>query len=225
MPCLVQGKAIWGHALLCCKSRHIFARLSCFHVLELLNILLVEILQADLIGMMADGNGRKHLAEMVIPIPVGAINLHHPQCLLGPPLMLDLFLHGWVARHLTWLVCLISPTILNHMLAKLKLSIIASYITLGQITLTQTGITTGSAASPWDTISPSPIPIRASGASVRSSSSRHSGRSHQLNFSMENLQSSEVLGVSVYLKLDFFCMLFVKEVMDLFGCNCLKHKE
>ncbi|KAJ9709800.1 hypothetical protein PVL29_001318 [Vitis rotundifolia] len=55
----------------------------------------------------------------------------------------------------------------------------------------QTPHTTGSAASPWDTISPSPVPIRASGASVRSSSSKHSGRSHQLNFSVENLQSFE----------------------------------
>ncbi|OVA17529.1 Helicase [Macleaya cordata] len=45
----------------------------------------------------------------------------------------------------------------------------------------------GSAASPWDHISPSPVPIRASGSSMRSSSSRPGGRSHQLNFSAENL--------------------------------------
>ncbi|KAL9322938.1 hypothetical protein ACSQ67_010991 [Phaseolus vulgaris] len=42
-------------------------------------------------------------------------------------------------------------------------------------------------SSPWDHVSPSPIPIRASGYSAKSSSvSRHSGRSHQLNFSSES---------------------------------------
>ncbi|KAL5721851.1 RNA helicase [Ranunculus cassubicifolius] len=42
---------------------------------------------------------------------------------------------------------------------------------------------TGHAASPWDYVSPSPIPIRASGSSVRSASSRLSGRSNHANFS------------------------------------------
>ncbi|GKG39385.1 hypothetical protein Tco_0463530, partial [Tanacetum coccineum] len=34
------------------------------------------------------------------------------------------------------------------------------------------------AASPWDNVAPSPVPIRASG-SVRSASSRTGGRSHR----------------------------------------------
>ncbi|KAG8080426.1 hypothetical protein GUJ93_ZPchr0007g3836 [Zizania palustris] len=38
-------------------------------------------------------------------------------------------------------------------------------------------------ASPWDHVSPSPAPIRASGSSKGSSYSRSSGRSHQLTFS------------------------------------------
>lgn len=50
---------------------------------------------------------------------------------------------------------------------------------------------TGSASSPWDHVSPSPVPIRPSGSSVRSSSSRHGGRSDQLNFSMENSEAFE----------------------------------
>ncbi|PIA54035.1 hypothetical protein AQUCO_00900542v1 [Aquilegia coerulea] len=49
-----------------------------------------------------------------------------------------------------------------------------------------TPYSSGPSASPWDHISPSPVPIRASGSSARSSSSRLSGRSHQLNFSAEN---------------------------------------
>ncbi|CAB4294557.1 unnamed protein product [Prunus armeniaca] len=49
----------------------------------------------------------------------------------------------------------------------------------------------GSAASPWDHISPSPAPIRASGYSVKSSSSKHGARSHELTFSSENSQSFE----------------------------------
>lgn len=38
-------------------------------------------------------------------------------------------------------------------------------------------------ASPWDNISPSPVPIRAVGSSKRSSDYRQGGRSHQLTFS------------------------------------------
>ncbi|XP_027339905.1 pre-mRNA-splicing factor ATP-dependent RNA helicase DEAH7 [Abrus precatorius] len=40
-------------------------------------------------------------------------------------------------------------------------------------------------SSPWDHVSPSPVPIRASGTSAKSSISRHHGRSHQLAFSSE----------------------------------------
>ncbi|XP_059657311.1 pre-mRNA-splicing factor ATP-dependent RNA helicase DEAH7-like [Cornus florida] len=49
------------------------------------------------------------------------------------------------------------------------------------------------AAFPWDSISPSPVPIRASGSSVLSSSSRYGGRSrsHNLHFSAESLQPLE----------------------------------
>ncbi|KAK8542519.1 hypothetical protein V6N13_136907 [Hibiscus sabdariffa] len=46
-------------------------------------------------------------------------------------------------------------------------------------------------ASPWDYASPSPVPIRASGASAKSSSSRYGRQSHQLRFSRENSQSFE----------------------------------
>ncbi|GFZ21155.1 RNA helicase family protein [Actinidia rufa] len=49
----------------------------------------------------------------------------------------------------------------------------------------------GHAVSPWDTVSPSPVPIRASGSSARSSSSRYGGKSHQLTFSAENSRLSE----------------------------------
>ncbi|KAK4790198.1 hypothetical protein SAY86_017502 [Trapa natans] len=45
------------------------------------------------------------------------------------------------------------------------------------------------AASPWDHISPSPVPIRASGASVKSSSSKYGGRSHQLTFASGKSES------------------------------------
>ncbi|XP_043691345.1 pre-mRNA-splicing factor ATP-dependent RNA helicase DEAH7 [Telopea speciosissima] len=44
----------------------------------------------------------------------------------------------------------------------------------------------GPAASPWDYVSPSPVPIRASGSSARSSNSYPGGRSHQPTFSAEN---------------------------------------
>ncbi|KAK7261573.1 hypothetical protein RIF29_27887 [Crotalaria pallida] len=40
-------------------------------------------------------------------------------------------------------------------------------------------------SSPWDHVSPSPIPIRASGSSVKSSVSGHNRRSHHLSFSSE----------------------------------------
>ncbi|XP_047153751.1 pre-mRNA-splicing factor ATP-dependent RNA helicase DEAH7 [Vigna umbellata] len=44
-------------------------------------------------------------------------------------------------------------------------------------------------SSPWDHVSPSPIPIRASGSSAKSSVSRHYGRSPQLNFRSETSNS------------------------------------
>lgn len=56
-------------------------------------------------GMMGNGNGKIHHVEIVIPAPVGAINLHLPPCLLGPHLMLGLFPHGWMAAPNTLLVC------------------------------------------------------------------------------------------------------------------------
>ncbi|KAG5237314.1 pre-mRNA-splicing factor ATP-dependent RNA helicase [Salix suchowensis] len=55
----------------------------------------------------------------------------------------------------------------------------------------QTPRSCASAASPWDHISPSPVPIRASGSSIRSSSSKYGGRSHQLNFSNTSAPSLE----------------------------------
>lgn len=51
---------------------------------------------------------------------------------------------------------------------------------------------TVTSASPWDYASPSPVPIRASGSSVRSSSSRYSQKSHQLSFSREGRESYTV---------------------------------
>ncbi|KAK9104172.1 hypothetical protein Scep_021016 [Stephania cephalantha] len=45
---------------------------------------------------------------------------------------------------------------------------------------------TGLSASPWDHVSPSPVPIRASGSSVRSSGSRPGSRSHKPSFSSGN---------------------------------------
>ncbi|CAI0555466.1 unnamed protein product [Linum tenue] len=51
----------------------------------------------------------------------------------------------------------------------------------------------GSGASPWDRVSPSPIPIRASGSSDRSSVSRRGGRSHQHTFSVSSSQPLEVI--------------------------------
>ncbi|GKV14740.1 hypothetical protein SLEP1_g25564 [Rubroshorea leprosula] len=50
---------------------------------------------------------------------------------------------------------------------------------------------TVSAASPWDYVVPSPVPIAASGASVRSSGSRTDHMSHQLSFTGDNSQSFE----------------------------------
>ncbi|XP_075489765.1 pre-mRNA-splicing factor ATP-dependent RNA helicase DEAH7-like [Primulina tabacum] len=47
------------------------------------------------------------------------------------------------------------------------------------------------AASPWDIIVPSPTPVRASGSSVRSASSRYGGKSNQVAFSANKLKSAE----------------------------------
>ncbi|KAL8157833.1 pre-mRNA-splicing factor ATP-dependent RNA helicase DEAH7 [Apium graveolens] len=46
------------------------------------------------------------------------------------------------------------------------------------------------AASPWDSVAPSPVPIRASGSSVKSSNSRYGSRP-QMRFPVENSQQSE----------------------------------
>lgn len=50
---------------------------------------------------------------------------------------------------------------------------------------------TMASASPWDIGAPSPVPIRASGSSVRSSSSRYGGRSNQLADSREGDLTNE----------------------------------
>lgn len=47
------------------------------------------------------------------------------------------------------------------------------------------------AASPWDSVAPSPVPIRASGSSIRSSNPRYGGRSQQILFSSEKSQQFE----------------------------------
>ncbi|KAL2528540.1 RNA helicase family protein [Forsythia ovata] len=49
----------------------------------------------------------------------------------------------------------------------------------------------GGAVSPWDSIAPSPTPILASGASVRSSSSQYGGKLIHVTFSGDKLPSSE----------------------------------
>ncbi|XP_004487236.1 pre-mRNA-splicing factor ATP-dependent RNA helicase DEAH7 [Cicer arietinum] len=46
-------------------------------------------------------------------------------------------------------------------------------------------------SSPWDHVSPSPVPIRASGSSVKSSVSGYNRRSHKLTFSSENSNKYE----------------------------------
>ncbi|KAL8550687.1 hypothetical protein ACS0TY_009191 [Phlomoides rotata] len=46
-------------------------------------------------------------------------------------------------------------------------------------------------ASPWDSVAPSPTPIRASGSSVRSASSRYGGKSNQANSYSDRLQPPE----------------------------------
>jgi pre-mRNA-splicing factor ATP-dependent RNA helicase DHX38/PRP16 len=50
---------------------------------------------------------------------------------------------------------------------------------------------TGRSASPWDSIAPSPIPIRASGSSVRSSTSRTGGRSKPPSYPDSSSQRTE----------------------------------
>ncbi|XP_022143541.1 pre-mRNA-splicing factor ATP-dependent RNA helicase DEAH7 [Momordica charantia] len=49
----------------------------------------------------------------------------------------------------------------------------------------------GSSASPWDQISPSPVPVRASGSSTKSSSSSYHAKSHHLKFSSRSSHLSE----------------------------------
>lgn len=50
---------------------------------------------------------------------------------------------------------------------------------------------TGYSASPWDQISPSPVPVRASGSSVKSSSSSYHSKTHHLKFSSRSSPLSE----------------------------------
>lgn len=47
-------------------------------------------------------------------------------------------------------------------------------------------------SSPWDHVSPSPIPIRASGSSVKSSVSGYNRRTHKPAFSSETSNRYEV---------------------------------
>lgn len=53
-------------------------------------------------------------------------------------------------------------------------------------------ISTTGAASPWDSVAPSPVPIRASGSSLKSSNSRYGSRP-QIPSSVEVSQQSEVV--------------------------------
>ncbi|GMH27685.1 hypothetical protein Nepgr_029528 [Nepenthes gracilis] len=55
----------------------------------------------------------------------------------------------------------------------------------------QTPRSAARAASPWDQVAPSPIPVRASGSSFRSASSRYGRKSHQGTFSAETSQALE----------------------------------
>lgn len=66
----------------------------------------------------------------------------------------------------------------------------SNYISLGR--WIDLGFDAGFNASAWDHVSPSPVPIRASGSSVRTSSSKHSGRSYERTFSTEASRSYEV---------------------------------
>jgi pre-mRNA-splicing factor ATP-dependent RNA helicase DHX38/PRP16 len=63
------------------------------------------------------------------------------------------------------------------------------------------------AASPWDHISPSPTPVRASGSSKGSSYSSSSGKSHQLTFSNVSHNSSQVTVFIGSSKSDYFFFL------------------
>lgn len=78
-------------------------------------------------------------------------------------------------------------------------------------------------ASPWDIGAPSPVPIRASGSSVRSSSSRYGGRSNQLADSREGDLTKEVCILATCCQIDLnFC--FVSRVLT--SCQaCLKNVD
>ena len=64
--------------------------------------------------------------------------------------------------------------------------------------LIKTKIVLGSSASPWDQISPSPVPVRASGSSVRSSSTSYLSKTHHLKFSSRSSPLAEVLHCGFY---------------------------
>ena len=125
--------------------------------------------------MMADGSGRILRAGMLAVVLAGTIIRLHPRCWLGHHLMPDWFLLG---KH---------RVLVNNFLRKHHLLLLF----LGGLTLAlKFGI--GSAASPWDQIAPAPVPIRASGSSVRSSSSRYVPRLDQRRFSANDSQGPEV---------------------------------
>lgn len=64
-------------------------------------------------------------------------------------------------------------------------------------------------ASPWDIGAPSPVPIRASGSSVRSSSSRYGGRSNQFADSREGDLTNEVCILDICCQIDLnLCFVF-----------------
>lgn len=77
----------------------------------------------------------------------------------------------------------------------------------------------GAYASPWDHVSPSPVPIRASGSSVRSSNSRYERSSYKGRHSTGDAQRSEVC----YFELSVFMfdnreiqLWTVLDVLDLY---------
>lgn len=61
-------------------------------------------LQADLTGMMGDGNGKIPQVAMAAVLAADTISVFHPLCLLGPLRMHDLFPHGLEGVRLILLV-------------------------------------------------------------------------------------------------------------------------
>ncbi|XVE91093.1 hypothetical protein DITRI_Ditri20bG0127800 [Diplodiscus trichospermus] len=69
--------------------------------------------------------------------------------------------------------------------------VIVTLVVVGDRNPRSSGTLFTTGASPWDYASPPPVPIRASGASVKYSSSRYARTSYQLSFSRESSQSFE----------------------------------